>query len=140
MQITKNIRTLRLSRGYSAQFMADKLGVPRTTYINWESQTEPELTIIKSLADIFGVHYVQVIDGIEADIKNLPNSAQPDLQPVLSNELIYGAIREVAEAVKKIERRMQEVYPEGKDNLLAVKKAIRNKDSVGGTGRVGKQK
>lgn len=69
-----------------------------------------------------------------------PNSKQRDLRPGQSNELILEAIREVAAAVKKIQQRIQEVYPEGKDNLLAVSKAIRNKDSAGGKGKAGKQK
>lgn len=68
------------------------------------------------------------------------NLEKQDLPEARSNEQIYAAIQEVAEAVRKIERKIQEVYPEERDNLLAVKKAIQNKDSVGGTGKAGKQK
>lgn len=53
---------------------------------------------------------------------------------------MYKAIQELVSSVKKIEKRIQEVFPEGKGNLLDVVKAIQSKGTEAGKGKSGKQK
>ena len=83
MQIAENIRLLRVSRGLTEGEAAKLLGVGRTTYQNWENNTEPDIARIKQIADVFGVHYVQVIDGQDAEI--------PD--PTIKDEDVYVTIK-----------------------------------------------
>jgi transcriptional regulator with XRE-family HTH domain len=61
LQISKNIKTFRELSGKSQQQMAELLGVKRTTYANWETNTEPELTKLMEIAKIFGVDYTRLI-------------------------------------------------------------------------------
>lgn len=96
LQICQNIKQVRDSRGISQQEIADKLGVSRTTYANWENETEPTLTIIKSLADYFKVHYTQIIDGVATDVSFIKEPQKP-----LSIQDISEALKILSDAVLK---------------------------------------
>jgi transcriptional regulator with XRE-family HTH domain len=77
LQISQNIRQARLNSGLSQEAVADKLGVKRTTFANWEKDTEPEMTIIKSIAEILGVNYIDIIDSVIAPAENKPKGGAP---------------------------------------------------------------
>ena len=67
LQICQNIRQARLNKGLSQQKTADLLGEKRTTYANWENETEPDLTKIREIAKIFDVSFTDLVEGnIEA--------------------------------------------------------------------------
>ena len=61
LQICQNIKQARLSLGKSQQEIADLIGVKRTTYANWENNTEPDMTTIKSLSKILGVSVSDIL-------------------------------------------------------------------------------
>lgn len=58
--------------------MADLLGVKRTTYANWEQNTEPEIGIIRKISKILGVELSQLISS-DSNV-NVPFMEQRDLQ------------------------------------------------------------
>jgi transcriptional regulator with XRE-family HTH domain len=54
MNIAQRLRYLRNKRGYSAPFIADKLGCTRHTILNWErGHTKPDPAIITTLAKLY---------------------------------------------------------------------------------------
>ncbi len=56
--------------------MADLLGVKRTTYANWEKDTEPSMTIIRSIADTLKVPFDTLLHG-----ENDKNAAHDEQRP-----------------------------------------------------------
>lgn len=64
LQICENIRQARVSRGLSQQELAEKLGVERPTYKNWEDKTEPSLSTIKSIAAQLEVPEATLLAGV----------------------------------------------------------------------------
>lgn len=78
MQISHNIRTIRENKGLKIVDVAEKLGVSRTTYSNWENETEPTIAVIKQIADVFGVHYIEIIEGYGASMPDI--KPRPDIQ------------------------------------------------------------
>lgn len=63
-QICQNIRQARENKGISQQKAADLLKVKRTTYANWEHETEPDLTKIREIATALNVRFEDIIDGV----------------------------------------------------------------------------
>jgi transcriptional regulator with XRE-family HTH domain len=63
LQLFENIKQARLNKGFTQQYVADKLKVKRTTYANWEVETEPDLTKIMEISQILEVGFDQLIHG-----------------------------------------------------------------------------
>lgn len=63
LQICQNIRQARINKGLSQQKVADLLGEKRTTYANWENETEPELTKIREIANVLDVSFNDLVSG-----------------------------------------------------------------------------
>lgn len=55
LQISKNIKQERLLAKKTQQEMADLLGIKRSTYANWEINTEPSYSDLKRIAGILGI-------------------------------------------------------------------------------------
>lgn len=54
--IGSKLRSLRKARGYSQQYVADKIGMKRSTISNYEIDRRlPSLTDLKRVADFYGV-------------------------------------------------------------------------------------
>lgn len=92
--------------------MADALGVKRTTYANWEQKIEPDLTTIKSIAEILGVDFSQII-GTTPEVISYAYDARFDAFQALLAEVYAKAFdKSFAEAslhVKQIvDKAMQE--------------------------------
>lgn len=64
LQLCYNIRQARTSKNLSQIEMAKRLGVKRTTYRNWEETTEPDLTILKSIAKALDVPAYTLLKGV----------------------------------------------------------------------------
>jgi transcriptional regulator with XRE-family HTH domain len=64
LQICQNIRQVRVLKGYSQQEIADKMEVTRSTYRNWEENTEPDLATIRTIASVLGVPAYTLLKGI----------------------------------------------------------------------------
>lgn len=62
LQICQNIRQARLNKGYTQQKVADLLGEKRSTYKNWEENTEPDLSKLKTIAGVLGVNLDELIN------------------------------------------------------------------------------
>lgn len=66
------IRGLREKRGYTQEVAAKKLGIPRSTYSNYElGKREPDLKTIKEIAEFYSVNITdlaEVNNEFEVDI------------------------------------------------------------------------
>ena len=117
------LRELRTNAGLTQEFVADRMGVSRPKYITLEvGKTEPSLSEIKLLADLYEVSPGEIIEGkiiplddtdsdfaislvpqVEQDI--IPREADPKVSPTkLKNVLLYilcnvGARPNVGETV-----------------------------------------
>lgn len=80
MQICKNIEQIRVSKGLGVTEMAKRLGIARTTYANFEKETEPSVDRIKSIAEVLGVHYVEIIDGPGSEVPTIPKSDDREIE------------------------------------------------------------
>lgn len=81
MTLSKNIRYLRKSKGWSQEYIADKLGYKSyTTIQKWEMGTsEPPLRKLKELSDLFGVDMDDLTNKDIEYIKNNPKSSTNDI-------------------------------------------------------------
>lgn len=60
------IRSLREKKGFTQEEAAKKLGIPRSTYSNYElGKREPDLKTIKDIADFYSVNITDL-----AEVKN----------------------------------------------------------------------
>ena len=62
--ISCNIRNLRKKTGYTQKQVADLLGLDRSTYSYYElGKIKPDVATIMKLANIFGVHYTEILES-----------------------------------------------------------------------------
>jgi transcriptional regulator with XRE-family HTH domain len=55
LQISQNIKQERVSASRTQKEMADLLGISRSTYANWEVNTEPSYSDLKRIAGILNI-------------------------------------------------------------------------------------
>lgn len=60
--ITDNIKAARKEAKLNQDFVADKLGVPRSTYAHWEGGANIDHDMIAAIAKILGYKYKELID------------------------------------------------------------------------------
>ena len=66
-RFNENLKKLRLDAGLKQVEVAQKIGVAKNTYCNWELGTrEPDIMKIKALAKLYGVS-VDYLVGMEED-------------------------------------------------------------------------
>lgn len=89
LQICRNIKQARLSTGKSQEEIAKKINVSRSTYKNWEENTEPDLANLKTIAEALGVQpYVLLKGVIDFDETNKSGPIQePDLLTRMKTEI-----------------------------------------------------
>lgn len=127
LQINHNIKKYRQLNNLSQDKIAAMLNVKRTTYANWETSTEPELTKIMELAKIFGIHYTQLIEGdtpqqhtikpAPTTDENNPPSSEGKESKKKTWEQVYNDLREVTlsnnhvftEAFKSVSEILKEI-------------------------------
>ena len=64
-KFNENLKKIRLASGLKQAEVAEKIGVAKNTYCNWENGTrEPNILKIKALAKLFGVS-VDYLVGME---------------------------------------------------------------------------
>jgi transcriptional regulator with XRE-family HTH domain len=61
-QICANIKQAREAAGISQVEMSKMLGLSRTTYANWETETEPNVATLKRIAQILGIEFSQLVN------------------------------------------------------------------------------
>lgn len=89
LQICSNIKQARKSTDYTQHQLAEFLGVSRSTYANWENNTEPELTTLKSIAQVLNIGLGELIDSeISEATKNQKILALEKAVKVLTHELV----------------------------------------------------
>lgn len=66
-----NLRSLRLSCGYTQENVADALGIARPTYSYYElGMTTPDIETVRKLAKIYGVPFMYLADpGDQPDVE-----------------------------------------------------------------------
>ena len=74
MGIGLNLKKLRSKTKYSQQDIAERLGIDRMTYANWENEkTEPCASHISELVKTFGVTFDELFG---AEIKTCPKCGE----------------------------------------------------------------
>jgi transcriptional regulator with XRE-family HTH domain len=61
LQISENIALARKKRGLKQEEVAQKLGMSRSTYANWEKSIEPSLTDIVRISEILDIPVAELI-------------------------------------------------------------------------------
>ena len=101
MNFSNNLRYLRKQRGISQDALADKLGYKSfTTIQKWESGvSEPSVSTLKIIANIFGVSMDQMINE---DLSNLspPSSSAPELELTEQEEELLNGFRSLSDEQK----------------------------------------
>lgn len=64
LQICENIRQARLSSGASQEDIAQKLGINRDTYKNWELKTPPDYETLNKIGKAIGIPPVSLLSGV----------------------------------------------------------------------------
>lgn len=103
LQIPENIRQARVSSGKTQKEMAHLLGVKRTTYANWEENTEPAIATIKDIAKILGIEFYSLIEEAPPPIGFL--------QPFTAEELRKLTIDQ-SETIKSQQRTIESLILE----------------------------
>lgn len=90
MQICQNIKQARLLSGASQQEVANKLGIDRDTYKNWEIKTAPDLATINRIGKAIGVAPISLLYGIidftqQEVIESVEKINQKKSEDVLTN-------------------------------------------------------
>lgn len=89
LQICRNIKQARLSTGKSQEEIAKKINVSRSTYKNWEENTEPDLANLKTIAEALGVQPYVLLKGV-IDFHETNKSGpiqEPDLLTRMKTEI-----------------------------------------------------
>lgn len=60
--INENIKAARKKSQLKQQEIADKLGIPRSTYATWEGKADPDFEMIKRIAMLCGYKFADLID------------------------------------------------------------------------------
>lgn len=69
-----NLKYLRSKNGYTQQYIADQLGINRTTYTKWEiGEAEPSFNKLEKLATLFEVDFNSFFMEIKSEDGLLTN-------------------------------------------------------------------
>lgn len=85
LQICQNIKKIRKLKGFTQDTMAQKLAVTRSTYRNWEEETEPDLATIKTIARVLDVPAWTLLEGIIEFEANKKPGTKPGKQSLPIN-------------------------------------------------------
>lgn len=102
-----NLATMRKSRGWSQQVLADKLGVSRSAVAMWEKgERQPDYDTLEMIADVFNVPMSALLDDSEKDdeLWDLRETLRrrPEMQTLFSLTKNASAA-DVRQAIKIIE-------------------------------------
>ncbi len=68
-KISKNIKKLRMERGLTQDFLAEKLHMTRQAISNWENdKTKPDIEALERLAEVLGVDIEELIYGEKKEV------------------------------------------------------------------------
>lgn len=118
MKIGYKLKELRLEKGIKQKEAAEILGISPKTLSHWESDTnEPNLTMLKALAKLYGINVSELFgeDVIDAESKNSMiediidmlvakgkfTANDFDLLDSGSQQMLIGAVNQYAEEIKK---------------------------------------
>ncbi len=91
------IRELRTEKNATQQEIADKLGVSRQVFANWENEiNQPDLHMLVSLADYFGV----TADYLLGRTDDFGNAVMPDSQLSIEETEIVRLFRNMNDSQK----------------------------------------
>ena len=63
-KISKNIKRLRIEKGFTQDSLAEKINITRQAVSSWENdRTQPDLEMLGRLAEVFEVSFEELIYG-----------------------------------------------------------------------------
>lgn len=91
MNLSDNLITLRKSRGYSQEQLANKLNVSRQSVSKWESgQSTPDLDRLLEIAQIFNITLDTLIHGEQVSVKTEKTTlSKEDIQDIIQQSFGY---------------------------------------------------
>ncbi|MBE7087937.1 MAG: helix-turn-helix domain-containing protein [Clostridiales bacterium] len=74
------LATMRKSKGYTQQEVADRLGVSNRTLSAWETdKVYPDILALPALAELYGITVDEILKGARNSPTNMPEQPQPNL-------------------------------------------------------------
>lgn len=68
-KISKKLKELRTEHGYTQKYVADMLGIDRSTYSYYESgRISPDIQTILKVAKLLDIDYTEIIDSENVDV------------------------------------------------------------------------
>jgi transcriptional regulator with XRE-family HTH domain len=112
-----NLERERLKRNWTQEDVANKIGVARSTYANWESgKREPDLETAEKLADLFevSIDYLMGRKGYEVNQNTDSLLKEPEVQFIMraKKDLSPKAFEKMMELAKKA----KEMFEDEDDN------------------------
>lgn len=103
LQMNENIRQARLAKGFSQEKMAELLGESRSTYAEWERNTEPKVSVFLKIAEILEIN-PHKLAGVDIEAKkdivvDSVSSNSPD-------QVLLSFLREVEEEQSELASRI----------------------------------
>ena len=125
LQLSTILRNARTAKGLTQQEAADRIGVPRSSYADWEKGKEPRASMMAKISDVLGInltqsHHVaedpgaayqaptaqQMIDMLSRDKEVLSEGIQLSLSALLKNDQRFDVSLETIlgrqESIKKM--------------------------------------
>ena len=115
MKVGQKIRGLRVEKGFTTSFMADKLGISEPTYRRYETDKSfPDIVMVDKIAKILEKNFMDLLPT-ECFVQN--NNSQKGGLAVVQN---LGTINHLSEKlIDQYEKRIQE-----KDEIIKELKAV----------------
>ena len=126
MKVGNRIKSLRIEKGYSTDFVADKLGISEQTYRKYESdKNSPDLNALEKIAQTLGKNFLDLLPenilfnnneqkgGIELAYQSTINKQSEKLIEQFEKQLFEKDIR-----ITEKEERIEEL----KDIIIELKK------------------
>lgn len=90
LQICQNIRQARELSGKSQEAIADKMGIKRGVYKNWEINTEPDLETINKIGRAIGIPPISLLAGIIEFTEKQIVQAENNFKSKKENEVVVS--------------------------------------------------
>lgn len=88
---SKNLKALRMSRGWTQEQLSKKVGITRSAINNWENNiSEPNLNYIKILTDVFELSQNIVFDDIFRDVGKATIDRNSIIKAVVLGKILSG--------------------------------------------------
>lgn len=136
LQIRKNLKEIRKQKGFTQSEMAEKLGIPRSSYAAFETLVTPNEPTLKNISEILGVNYMDFYKGdIHAEDRLQMN--EPEVPYKLPNDelmAIRATLKINSQTIAKIQakvfgRTVEDCLDEMEQNTILLLRELKKASS-----------